>query len=253
MKAVLSSDCGACRSAISPKCGVCGIADVEVAVEIEAEVGEPGSRCTKKMADPRMPTQTEIDEHSKTHLPYRSWCSLCVKGRGKEMLHTKATLDKALSEVHLDFMFLGPKGATGETMPCLVAREGLTKIPMSAAMPSKSTGAYIANRVIAFLREIGSPHCEIGPGIGDSERNQRGRKTSSDCGRRLVHCGIKSGGIQCFKWRGGTCYPVRGGLGARVEVGVGDAMGLGDSSKTSSIALACRVCGIPLEPLRSWT
>lgn len=161
MKTVRSGDCGVVGTAISPKCGVCGIDGVEVAVDIDAEVGEPGSRGTKKMADPRMPTPTEIDEHNKTHLLYRNWCSLCMKGRGKEMPHTKVTSEHSLSEIHLDFMFVGPKGAPGDTLPCLVAREALTKMTMSAAVPSKSTGTYIAKRVIAFLREIGCEYNDL--------------------------------------------------------------------------------------------
>ena len=31
--------------------------------------------------DPGAPTQSEIDEHNVDHLPYRSWCECCVKGK----------------------------------------------------------------------------------------------------------------------------------------------------------------------------
>ena len=34
--------------------------------------------------DPGSASQSEIDEHDKTHLPYRSWCPVCVMAKGKE-------------------------------------------------------------------------------------------------------------------------------------------------------------------------
>ena len=37
--------------------------------------------------DPGSASQSEIDEHDKTHLPYRSWCPVCVMAKGKEDGH----------------------------------------------------------------------------------------------------------------------------------------------------------------------
>ena len=33
------------------------------------------------------PSQREIDEHERTHLPFRSWCKHCVKGRAQSTPH----------------------------------------------------------------------------------------------------------------------------------------------------------------------
>ena len=41
--------------------------------EIEVEM-DAGNRKPKKMQDPKMPSQAEIEEHELTHLPFRSWC-----------------------------------------------------------------------------------------------------------------------------------------------------------------------------------
>ena len=54
----------------------------ELKVEVEDEA-ESGSRKVKKMQDPIRPSAGEVCEHNLTHLPYRSWCEHCVKGRGK--------------------------------------------------------------------------------------------------------------------------------------------------------------------------
>jgi len=39
-------------------------------------------RRMREMMDPCLPTRAEIEEHRLTHLPFRSWCTFCVKGRG---------------------------------------------------------------------------------------------------------------------------------------------------------------------------
>ncbi len=31
---------------------------------------------------PRKPDASEVEDHRKSHLPYRSWCPWCVMGRG---------------------------------------------------------------------------------------------------------------------------------------------------------------------------
>ena len=42
----------------------------------------------RKMGDPKLPTQEEVDEHNiRGHSPYRSWCPLCVEAMGKDMAH----------------------------------------------------------------------------------------------------------------------------------------------------------------------
>ena len=51
--------------------------------EIEEEE-EYGLRKTERKQDPREPSAEERIEHEKTHLPFRSWCRHCVRGRGKE-------------------------------------------------------------------------------------------------------------------------------------------------------------------------
>ena len=85
-----------------------------VAEEMEAG---PGSRNPNKMQDPRAPTQAEREEHELTHLPYRSWCIHCVKGRGKDAPHLVAASDGVLPEVHFDFAFMGDEGDAGHTAP----------------------------------------------------------------------------------------------------------------------------------------
>ena len=130
------------------------------AVELSSEE-EAGERKTKKMLDPKKPSQEAIDEHERTHLPYRNWCRHCVRGRGKEAQHRKVTEKPEIPEFHIDFGFFGDEGDPGKTIPVLVVRERMTKMVMAAAVPSKSTGTYIARRVAAFIQEVGCGQLDI--------------------------------------------------------------------------------------------
>ena len=64
-----------------------------------------------------------------------------------------------MSEVHFDYGFLGKEGEPGKLLPVLVAKERITGMILASAVPSKTTGTFITNRIMAFLKEIG---CEFG-------------------------------------------------------------------------------------------
>jgi hypothetical protein len=54
-------------------------------VEVKSEDGEPGIRKARKMHDPNLPSEQEVNEHyTKGHFPYRSCHHHCVRGRGRE-------------------------------------------------------------------------------------------------------------------------------------------------------------------------
>ena len=50
---------------------------------LEGEEVQQGERKTSKMNDPKEPTSEERKVHELTHLPFRSWCRHCIRGRGK--------------------------------------------------------------------------------------------------------------------------------------------------------------------------
>ena len=63
----------------------------------EEDLGEPADKVSlepeeglvvRKMQDPKLPTAEEVSQHFiRGHLPYRSWCSICVQAQGKDMDH----------------------------------------------------------------------------------------------------------------------------------------------------------------------
>ena len=50
---------------------------------------DKGARRPQRMQDPKMPRRMEVEDHGKSHLPYRNWCRHCVRGKGTEAAHRK--------------------------------------------------------------------------------------------------------------------------------------------------------------------
>ena len=154
------------------------VGEAETGEELEQE--EFGLRKTRVIKDPKAPTQEEREEHEKTHLPFRSWCRHCVRGRGKQLPYFGGAQETALSEVHMDFGFLGKEDEAEKTIPMLVAKERITKMMMAATVPKKTTGNYIRDRVAGFLKEIGCMHGDL---IVKSDQEPAVKTVVEDVGR----------------------------------------------------------------------
>ena len=71
----------------------------------EEELGEWKATRTQ---DPRQPSEQERIEHAITHLPFRSWCTQCIKGREREEDCRKAIEEERhVPGIHLDYVFVG--------------------------------------------------------------------------------------------------------------------------------------------------
>ena len=112
--------------------------EVEIKVEESDEEGDDQSkRAPKKIADPRMPTSAEVEDHNLTHLPYRSWCVHCVRGRGEQTSHRRQgpRPESAIPEIHMDYCFVGRKDE--DAQPIFVARDPDTRMTVSYLVQNK--------------------------------------------------------------------------------------------------------------------
>ena len=89
------------------------ILDVEVDgehqdIEFEEEVVGDEVRGPKLLKDPGAPSPAEVERHNVTHMPYRSWCPICVEGRARDRPHRHQAGQESneLSEVVFDYGFL---------------------------------------------------------------------------------------------------------------------------------------------------
>ena len=78
---------------------------------MKAEIQEEAER-PKVRRQPKQPTKKEREEHECTHIPYRSWCTHCVRGRGRNTMHKtvkEGSEEEAMKvpRVVMDYFFLG--------------------------------------------------------------------------------------------------------------------------------------------------
>ena len=106
--------------------------------------------------DPGQPSKEEIAKHNITHLPYRSWCSHCVRGRGTAHPHISKH-DKGEHDIPIigaDYHYMGMEEEEG-TIPMLVIKDGKTKVIFDIAVPAKGPQPYVITRVIQCLDQLG--------------------------------------------------------------------------------------------------
>ncbi len=118
----------------------------------EEDVRRP--RLTK---NPAAPTAREREEHNKTHLPFRSWCTECVKGRGRNLPHRRADHREELGAALLgvDFFFLGEPGCDG-TSPAVVMRDWSSKAIFAHLIPGKgSDHDWTAHQLVNDIKKLG--------------------------------------------------------------------------------------------------
>ena len=70
----------------------------------------------KKVKWDMRPTQEEVDLHNTTHLPYRSWCPHCVRGKARRRNHRKRRREAngGVPVISLDYMWLKGKKGDGK-------------------------------------------------------------------------------------------------------------------------------------------
>ena len=77
----------------------------EFPTQLESDDEEQQQGTTAKAVQaPNQPTPQDILEHNVTHLPYRSWCPICVQARGRQNNHPKQ--HGKLPIIRLDFGYI---------------------------------------------------------------------------------------------------------------------------------------------------
>ena len=110
-------------------CVKCDESQEEICMPVQEEEGE----AQRGVRDPGEPTISMREEHELTHWPYRSWCSACVRARGRDnpSRRVEGGFDEhVLPRIRMDYGFLTEdveyrEGENGEEQT-QVARESMT-------------------------------------------------------------------------------------------------------------------------------
>ena len=89
----------------------------------------------KGMKAPQQPTGQERFEHNLIHLPYRTWCPICVKSKGRTDNHPKQTSKQAVIQV--DFTYMKAFGDK-QVLPVLTAIDVESGMAMAVLVQDKN-------------------------------------------------------------------------------------------------------------------
>ena len=115
----------------------------EAAVQqsVHEEFEEQGERVSQSV--PVSPTMQEVRDHAVCHMPYRSWCARCVRGRGRAPPHARIreAEDEKLRRrprVSMDYFYLSKK--KDDALPLLAIVDESTQRLFSLSLPCKGLG-----------------------------------------------------------------------------------------------------------------
>ena len=130
--------------------------------ELEDE-DDSKARRAKGVTDVKKPSRNEVDQHELTHLPFKSWCRHCVRGRGVRSPHRAKTdeddEDERVPTISIDYGFLTdePEDGSGQVgITLLVGRCSKTKATVRMVVPSKGAGdGKVSDRLAKWIETLG--------------------------------------------------------------------------------------------------
>ena len=133
----------------------------EAAQEQEGEPEE--ARKAKGTKVPIKPSKEEVDEHMLTHLPFRSWCPHCIRGKSKGRPHKKAGEEqKEVPTIALDYTFMHESQNKHEEkgMPILVIKDIKqddtgTGMIFAQVVPQKGVQPFAVKTLAGVVAQLG--------------------------------------------------------------------------------------------------
>ena len=100
---------------------------------------------------PKPPSRAERERHEIMHLPYRSWCRVCVKSRGISSQHKSKGINYgqcAIPQVSFDYCFVAGT--------VLVMKDSVSKSIMSTVVPAKGAAHdWVINKAAKWVEDLG--------------------------------------------------------------------------------------------------
>jgi hypothetical protein len=106
----------------------------------------------KGVNSPGEPTELEVMEHNLTHLPFRSWCRICVQSKSKQ--NPSRTLKSRQPILQMDYSFIGDKPGEPQ-ITCLNVADTLSGLALSVVVPCKGRSVYAQAELRRFVLETG--------------------------------------------------------------------------------------------------
>mgnify|MGYP007058465957 CR=1 FL=1 len=104
-----------------------------------------------------LPTREEVEAHNAAHVPFRSWCPHCVKGKSKCGAHFKQReVEHEVPTISLDyFYFVKAEIETEREPPTLAMVDDKTGTLKAVTCKQKGVHAEAVEDVVKFLDSLG--------------------------------------------------------------------------------------------------
>ena len=139
--------------------------DISYKYEYIEDDAQEAQQATKARAipAPRQPTPQERMEHNLTHLPYRTWCPICTKSKGRADNHPQQQQHSKQPVVQADFTYIKAYGDK-QVVPVLTAIDAETGMAMAVQVQNKSQQLhYLVKCLQTFLYECGRAQAILSP------------------------------------------------------------------------------------------
>jgi hypothetical protein len=108
----------------------------------------------------KAPSKQEVTMHMVNHIPFRSWCRHCVRGKANGNPHRrKGTIDGEIREpvVSVDYMFMHDNQGESEEkgMPIMVIKDRKTRIVRTRVVPQKGSHWYDIKVLSGIMESLG--------------------------------------------------------------------------------------------------
>ena len=109
-------------------------------------------RRRKGVKAPGEPTELEVLEHNLTHLPFRSWCKICVQSKSKQ--NPRRTLKTHQPVLQMDYSFIGDSPGKPQ-ITLLNVVDVLSGLALSVVVSQKGQSGYAQAELRLFVSETG--------------------------------------------------------------------------------------------------
>ena len=117
------------------------------------------ARKAKGLPAPQQPTAQERLEHELTHLPYRSWCPVCVQAKGRSDYHPKQHNKTPVIQCDITYYEAIGEQATSSIFTAIDVETGMC---MAAQVEDKTQSMqYLSTCLQQFLMECGRTHAVL--------------------------------------------------------------------------------------------
>ena len=132
--------------------------ELEGAEEERVECEQCEAAPIKVARDPGDPTPEEREQHFITHLPYRSWCPVCVKAKGREESHRKQEgKEEAIKPtMRIDNKSFGQEIESDDKATALVIKDSKTKMHFAHLCDAKgSSDEWVVKKLMEDIDRLG--------------------------------------------------------------------------------------------------